>query len=120
MSSERAAVPAAERAISRLAEICADLRTCAITDRGALLAATSDGDWAPGLEALWEAARSTPGTIPTQVHVGTPQGEVFAVRSGRLSVVAVTDRFTLESLVFCDLRAALRELDSEVPQDELA
>jgi hypothetical protein len=42
--------------------------------------------------------------------VGTEDGEAFALRSGELTMVAVTDRFTLTSLVLSDMRSLLRDL----------
>ncbi|HEY8808621.1 MAG TPA: hypothetical protein VIM28_01250, partial [Solirubrobacterales bacterium] len=45
-----------------------------------------------------------------QVHIGTEQGEVFALRHAGLAAVAVTERFALASLTFFDLRALLRDL----------
>jgi hypothetical protein len=43
-------------------------------------------------------------------HIGTEDGEVFAVRHGELAMVAVSDRFALASLMLFDMRNALREL----------
>ena len=40
--------------------------------------------------------------------------EAFAVREGDLAMVAVTERFTLASLMIFDMRAVLRDLAREV------
>lgn len=110
MSDERAA-----EAVARLREMSAGVRGCAILDRGGeVLAASGPGDWAASAAELWRAAEAAARPAPTQIHVSTEEGEVFAVRLAAASVVAVTDRFTLASLMFCDLRAALRELEPAV------
>lgn len=101
----------AERAVSRLREMSAELRECAILDpAGRVLAATTEGSWERCAVALWEAASEAPGAAPAQIHVATEAGEVFAARGGAGSALAVADRFALASLMFCDLRAALRAL----------
>jgi hypothetical protein len=112
----------AGRAIAKLAEMSLDLRGCAILDPdGGQLAASSDADWAACAAELWGAATDDAAAAPTQVHVATIEGEVFAARGpdGR-SAIAVTDRFALASLMFCDLRAALRELDPLQPEPAAA
>ena len=58
---------------------------------------------------------SRPPTAPTsepaeQIHIGTEQGEVFALRHAGLAAVAVTERFALASLLLFDMRALLRDL----------
>jgi hypothetical protein len=115
--SAQATTDDAVRAIAKLVEMSLDLRACAILDaEGEQLAASSEADWAAGATELWSAAGDDSSASPTQVHVATIDGEVFAARDadGR-SAVAVTDRFALASLMFCDLRAALRELDPLQP-----
>ena len=49
------------------------------------------------------------------MHVATEDGEVYAVRGRAGSAVAITDRFTLASLMFCDLRSALRRVGTARP-----
>lgn len=101
----------AERAVAKLREMSLDLRACAILDEdGDLLAASEPGEWAAQAAALWRAAEVRGRSRPTQVHVATEAGELFAVRRQAASAVAVTERFALASLMFCDLRAALRDL----------
>lgn len=112
--SEQDAVTAAERAIARLEEMSLDLRACAILDAdGEQLAASSAADWSGCASELWSAATDASRPPPSQIHVATIEGEVFLVRlSGGSSAIAVADRFALASLMFCDLRAALRALDA--------
>ncbi len=101
----------AERAVGRLEEMSIDLRACAIVgDDGEALAVSAPGDWAAQAKALWSATEAADRPRATQIHVATEAGEVFAVRDGSTSAVAVAERFALASLMFCDLRAALREL----------
>lgn len=108
--------PAAERAVERLVEMAADVRGCAILDRdGEVLAASNDAEWAKRAGELWGAAGEGGGAPPNQIHVATDVGEVFAVRPrDGASAIVVSGRFALESLMFCDLRAALRELEAEL------
>jgi hypothetical protein len=120
--SAQATTDDAGRAVAKLAEMSLDLRACAILDPdGEQLAASSDADWATCASELWGAATDDTSAAPTQVHVATIEGEVFAARGadGR-SAIAVTDRFALASLMFCDLRAALRELDPLEPEPAAA
>ncbi len=113
--TQAVAVPAAERAVAKLAELSADLRAAAVlAPDGTLLAGTEEAPWAERSAELWEAADvSGPGGPVTQLHVAGENGEVFAIRDEGLTAIAVTDRFALESLMFCDLRAVLRELGEE-------
>ena len=113
----------AQRAIARLEELSADLRGCAVVGAdGSLLAASGDPEgWAgPATEFL--AAGDGAGSAPAgHAHVATEDGEAFAVRHGDLAMLAVTDRFTLASLVVTDMRMALRDLvDGEAGRDRRA
>jgi hypothetical protein len=102
---------AAEVAAELIAE-SAGLRACAVIDpAGRVVAATADADWAAQSERLWAAAADPRRPAPEHVHVAVDGGEVFAVRGEGASVVGIADRFSLASLVLCDLRAALRRLD---------
>lgn len=116
--SDQAATTAADRAIAGLEEMSLDLRACAILDaEGEQLAASTEADWSACAAELWRASADAAQPAPTQVHVATIDGEVFLVRlPGGCSAVAVTDRFALASLMFCDLRAALRDLESFDPK----
>jgi hypothetical protein len=89
----------------------ADLRSCAIVDASAgVLAESEANDWKASAEELWSAADELPGAPVTQVHVATDDGELFAARAGGLSVLALSARHALASLMFCDLRSVLREV----------
>lgn len=103
----------AERALASLARACAEMRSCALVVAGGeLLAASVPGEWEQLVGELWAAADAAAGDGPAvaQLHVATESGEVLALRCGGVTAVALTDRFVLASLMFCDLRAALREL----------
>jgi predicted regulator of Ras-like GTPase activity (Roadblock/LC7/MglB family) len=102
---------AAEGALAFLAEMTPDLRGAAILDAaGAVLAAGGPAErWREDAAALFAAAGGDEEPVE-QVHVGTTQGEVFALRHAGLAAVAVTERFALASLTFYDLRMMLRDL----------
>ena len=111
--SSAVAGTAAERAVANLVETSADLRTCAIIDaEGVVLAGSGEVPWGEHVHALWEVADGAGriGSPATQVHVATQDGELFATRADGITAVALADRFSLASLMFCDLRAALRDL----------
>jgi predicted regulator of Ras-like GTPase activity (Roadblock/LC7/MglB family) len=103
---------AAAGALALLTELSLDLRGAAILGPdGAVLAAGSDGErWREDVAALFEVADRAGGEPVEQIHIGTEQGEVFALRHAGLTAVAVTDRFALASLTFFDLRSLLRDL----------
>lgn len=102
-----------EQAVAHLEEISPEMRGCAILDAGgAVLAASGDDPqaWAGPARLLVEAADAAGGETAAHAHVATGDGEVFAVRHGGLTAVAVAERFVLSSLMAFDLRAVLREL----------
>jgi predicted regulator of Ras-like GTPase activity (Roadblock/LC7/MglB family) len=103
---------AAAGALAYLAEMSVDLRGAAIlTADGAVLAASDHPDrWREDVAALFEVADRAGGEPAEQVHIGTEQGEVFALRHAGLTAVAVTERFALASLTFFDIRSLLRDL----------
>jgi predicted regulator of Ras-like GTPase activity (Roadblock/LC7/MglB family) len=111
-ASEVVSSGAAEGALAYLTEMSLDLRGAAILGSdGAVLAASGDPDrWREDIATLFEVADRAGGEPVEQVHVGTEQGEVFALRHAGLTAVAVTERFALASLTFFDLRALLRDL----------
>jgi predicted regulator of Ras-like GTPase activity (Roadblock/LC7/MglB family) len=108
---------AAEQSLAYLAEMSPDVRGGAILAAdGSTLAATGEGDrWGEASAALLGAADRGGDEAVEQVHVATEQGEVFAVRSGGLTAIAVTERFVLASLMAFDLRAVLRDLTTAAP-----
>jgi predicted regulator of Ras-like GTPase activity (Roadblock/LC7/MglB family) len=103
---------AAAAALAFLDEMSLDLRGAAILAAdGSVLAASGDaGRWREDAAALFEVADRAGGEPVEQVHIGTEQGEVFALRHAGLAAVAVTDRFALASLTFFDMRSLLRDL----------
>jgi hypothetical protein len=102
----------AEAAVARVREMSADLRGCAVLDAGGeALAATGDpARWQESAAVLLGAADLAGGERAESLHVGTEDGEVFAVRHGDLAMVAVSERFTLASLMLFDMRTVLREM----------
>lgn len=103
---------AAEGALAYLSEMSPDLRGAAIVaSDGEVLAASGDAArWREDVAGLFAVADRADGEAVEQVHIGTEQGEVFALRHAGLAAVAVADRFALASLTFFDLRALLRDL----------
>jgi len=105
---------AAAAALAFLTEMSPDMRGGAIlAGDGSVLAASEDTDrWGEDTTALLDVADRADAEPVEQVHIATEQGEVFALRHAGLTAVAVTDRFALASLLFFDMRAALRELSA--------
>jgi predicted regulator of Ras-like GTPase activity (Roadblock/LC7/MglB family) len=103
---------AAEAALAFLNEMSPDLRGAAILGpEGAVLAASGDAErWREDTAALLDVADRAGGEPVEQVHIGTEQGEVFALRHAGLIAVAVTERFALASLMLFDMRSLLRDL----------
>ena len=102
----------AELATARFRSLSSEIRGCAILGPAGVLAATGDPDaWAePAAELLAAADAAAGGGGASHAHVATEEGEAYAVRVFGLAMVAVTDRFTLASLVLADMRATLRDL----------
>jgi predicted regulator of Ras-like GTPase activity (Roadblock/LC7/MglB family) len=111
-TAEQLSPAAAERALAYLTEMSPDLRGATILARdGGVLAGSGDAErWRDDAAALFEIADRAGGEPVEQVHVGTEQGEVFALRHAGLTAVAVTERFALSSLTFFDMRSILRDL----------
>lgn len=109
---------AAEGALAYLTEMSLDLRGAAILGAGdEVLAASGDQErWRDDAATLFEIADRAGDEPVEQVHIGTEQGEVFALRHAGLTAIAVTERFALASLTFFDLRALLRDLAANSPQ----
>jgi hypothetical protein len=107
----------AERSVAYLMEISPLMRGCAILDaQGEVVAATGEPSaWKAPASALIAAVDETPvaGGGATHAHVATEKGEAFLVREGEFHAVAVFERFCLSSLVFFDLRAAIRDARGE-------
>jgi hypothetical protein len=101
----------AERAAAYLMEVSPEMRGCAIIDDGGAVLAASDNPrlWEDSGRELLEAIDAAGDEPASHAHIATGDGEVFMVRDSGRVAVAVTERFTLASLVLFDLRAALRE-----------
>jgi predicted regulator of Ras-like GTPase activity (Roadblock/LC7/MglB family) len=114
MSAAPTAPPqdAAEAAVAFLTEMTPDLRGAAILDAdGAVLAASGEEEgWGQAARALLAAADQADSEPVEQAHVATEKGEAFLLRHDGLVAVAVSERFALASLLFFDMRQALRDL----------
>ena len=107
---------ASAQAIARFIGASREVRGCALMDAEGVLAASGPAErWEEAGRALLDAADQAAGAEATHAHVATEEGEVFAVRSGELAMVAVTARYTLASLVFADMRGALRHAREAAP-----
>jgi len=81
-----------------------------LLDGDGRLAAVDAGHEADG-KSLAELGRALLDRAGTgQVEVSTGTGVVYALRTGRWTLVVVAGRFALSSLVFFDMRRALEEL----------
>lgn len=105
-------------AVNYLKEISSEVRVALLLGPdGEPEAATVDAvpKRVPGLiKRLYEqahAAARTRSEAPNQVEVATPDGEVFCSRAGGRTLVAVTGRFALPSLMFYDMLTVLRLLN---------
>lgn len=102
---------AAAHAGARFLSLSAEIRGFAILGPTGLLAASDEtSNWREPAHGLLAAADAAAGGLAAQAHVATEEGEAYAVRHSGLAMVAVTERFTLASLVLADMRATLRDL----------
>lgn len=98
------------QAVERFTALSSEIRGCAILGPEGVLAASGSAEqWSEAATGMLEAADRAAGKRASQAHVATEEGEAFAVRVGELAMVAVASRFALASLVFADMRAALRD-----------
>lgn len=101
-------------AVSRFLSLSGEFLGCAILGPdGVISSSGEDAKWEERALALLAAADRAAEGPATHAHIATEEGEAFAVRDGELAMVAVTSRFTLASLVFADMRAALRGVRSQ-------
>jgi hypothetical protein len=97
-------------ALDYLRELSADIRAGVVLDpSGALLAGPDE--LAEPARDLVEAAGGA-----REVHVANADGNVFAARSERHTIVVVCGRFALPSLIRYDLRLVLADLTGERPE----
>ena len=81
------------------------------SEAGEVLASSGDPEaWGDAGRELIAAADAAGGEAVAHAHIATGEGEAFCVREGGYVAVAVTDRFTLSSLMIFDIRIALRRL----------
>jgi hypothetical protein len=115
-SVDAPSLPDAAHAVEYLEEVSRELRGCAIlSEDGKVLAASGDDDeaWGEAARELIGAADAAGEEPVAHAHVATGDGEAFCVREGGYVAVAVTERFTLASLMIFDLRNALRRLATD-------
>jgi predicted regulator of Ras-like GTPase activity (Roadblock/LC7/MglB family) len=114
-----------ERAAERLSELSIDVRAAVLLDAAGSLAGASE-DVQDDARALGELARQLFEEVdratrdwdtepPEQVEVQVPGGTVFASRTPRWTLAAVTKRSALSSLMLYDLKALLGELEGGPP-----
>src|SRR3954454_3701411 len=98
--------------VEYLQEISREMRGCAIlSGDGEVLAASGEVErWGEAGRDLIAAADAAGGEPVAHAHVATGDGEAFCVRESGLTAVAVTERFTLASLMLFDMRNTLRQL----------
>jgi hypothetical protein len=114
-----------ERAAERLRGLSADVRAAVLLDAAGSLAGASDDDHDHGrqlgelarrlFEEVDRATRDWEAEPPEQVEVQVPGGAVFASRTPRWTLAAVTKRGALSSLMLYDLHAVLGELEGGSP-----
>jgi hypothetical protein len=111
-SVDSPSLPDAGQAVSYLEDVSNELRGCAIlSEGGEVLAATGDPQaWGEAGRELIAAADAAESESVSHAHVATGEGEAFCVREGGYVAVAVTERFTLASLMIFDIRIALQRL----------
>ncbi len=99
-------------AVARLEAISSELRGCVIlAPGGSALAASGDLEaWGSAGRELLAAADAAAGEPADHAHVGTEDGEAFALRLSGYAMVAASERFPLASLMLSDMRAVLRDL----------
>jgi len=107
----------AERALSLLGEMSADMRAGAILGAGGeVLASDGPADaWAERVGAVLEQADAAADDPAEHIHIATEAGELFLTRRDGLTVAAITERFVLASLMSFDMRSVLTDLAAEAP-----
>ena len=105
-----------ELALSYLDELSTDIRAAVLLDEaGAPAAHKGTADDAPdrlgrlALELFERAERAAGEPVP-QLEVSLAEGAVYGVREGGWTLVVVTGRFTLSSVMFYYLRNVVADL----------
>jgi hypothetical protein len=101
-----------ERTADLFAGLSSDIHACVLLDADGRGAAVDADHEAQGEELAGLARDLLARAGAAQVEVSTGTGNVYALRSGRWTLAAVTGRFALSSLVFFDMRRTLEELPS--------
>ena len=90
--------------------LSSDITACVLLDSEGRFVAADEGHSDSG-EHLAELGRELLERVGvSQVEVSTGAGVVYALRQGGWTLIAVTGRFALSSLVFFDMRKTLAEL----------
>jgi hypothetical protein len=104
---------------ARLCEMATDARAAVLLDASGAAAGSSgtDADQAGELaelarELLEAVDAAAPGEAPEQVETQVSGGAVYASRRPPWTLVAVTRRSALSSLMLYDMRAVLSELEA--------
>src|SRR5918999_370876 len=94
-------------ALARLEAMSTDvLGGVILASDGSPLASSGDSDrWPEAARELLAAADAAAGEPVTHAHIGTEDGEAFAVRHRGFALVAAAERFTLAGLLLFDIRA---------------
>ena len=110
-----------EAAADRLCELSADARAAVLLDAAGALAGSSEadperarrlGDMARELfETVDRSTRDWDADPPEQVEAQVAGGGVYGSRTPRWTLAVVARRGALSSLMLCDLRAVLSELE---------
>jgi len=103
-----------ELALSYLDELSTDIRAAVLLHKAGAAAAHKGAGSAQRLAALalelFERAARAAGEPVPQLEVSTGTGAVYGVREGGWTLVVVTGRFALSSVMFYDLRNVLSDL----------
>lgn len=102
----------AERVLENLAELEPELKAAAILGvDGQTVASDGPGpSWSEAARELLASVDLVRERPVDSAHLATETAEIFVVREGGLSLIAVTGRFVLASLTSFDMRMALRDV----------
>jgi len=92
--------------------LSADVVACVLLDEDGGLAAVDDAHADRGEELAKLAKELLDRAEAPQVEVSTGAGVVYALRDGAWTLVAVTGRFALSSLMFFDMRKAIEAVEA--------
>lgn len=108
--------PGADRSgggLPYLAELEPEVRAAAILDaEGNVVesAGSTTAGFGAAAAVLVESVDGAGGKPFDNCHIASAEAEIFIVREGDLTLVAVTERFVLASLMAFDMRMTLRDL----------